>query len=199
MKTQEKKVGIRSLIFFVIKVTFVGFGGGNALMPIIKREAVEKRKWITQNEFDDIVIVTNMLPGASVIQTLSYICIHLLGKWKGTIVTLFAILPHVLMAFGFLLLINYIPPKYVKILSVGVLVSIIAFLLEFGIRYLKQAQKSMYLPLWFCIFIFSFVYCFFVPAPYNVPVVAIFIVLSLYFIVYFILKKKHKQIKLGDK
>ncbi|WP_435130091.1 chromate transporter [Mycoplasma sp. 6243] len=194
-----RKVNITQLILFILKVTFVGFGGGNALMPIIKREVVEKRNWITLEEFENIVIVTNLLPGASVIQTLSYISIHLLGKWKGTLITLIAILPHVLLAFAFLILVNKIPIQYVRILSVGVLIAIIAFLLEFAIRFIKQANKAIFMPLWLTIFIFAFSYSFFVPAPYNIPVVAIFLVLLIYSIIFLILWKKKKQIKLGRK
>lgn len=191
---QQKKVSIIHLIIFILKITFIGFGGGNALMPIIKKEAVDKRKWITNSEFDDIVIVTNMLPGASVIQTISYICIHLLGKFKGILVTLFAILPHVLIAFVFLILSNYLPKEYIKILSIGVLISIISFLIDFGMRYLKQSQQSIYTPLWLVIFLFSFIYCFFVPSPYNIPVVAILFVMIIYTFLYFYLKKKNKKI-----
>ncbi|WP_036458754.1 chromate transporter [Mycoplasma leonicaptivi] len=189
-KTNKQKIISLAIIWFIIKITFIGFGGGNALMPVIKKEVVDKKKWFSASEFDQIVIVTNMLPGASVIQTISYISISLLGKFKGILVTLFAILPHVLFSFALLLLINYLDLKYIKIISVGVLVSIIAFLLEFGYRYIKQSNQGIKTPIWLIIFIFSFAYCIFIPAPYNLPVVAIVLVLGLYIILFFVFKKK---------
>ncbi|WP_117275674.1 chromate transporter [Mycoplasmopsis edwardii] len=189
----KNEISFWKLFWFIIKITFIGFGGGNALMPVIKKEIVDKNNWMTLEEFDEIVIVTNMLPGASVIQTISYISIKLLGKWKGIIVTLFAILPHVLFAFGLLLLFNKIPSHYIKIVSVGVLVSIIAFLIEFGVRYLKQSAKSLRAPLWIIVFIFSLSFCLFVPSPYNIPIIAILTVLAIYSICYLITKKRGKK------
>ncbi|MFV8418160.1 chromate transporter [Mycoplasma sp. VS299A] len=197
MKTAKTKVASKSsfweVFLFIIKVTIIGFGGGNALMPVIQREAVGKKKWLTEEEFDDIVIVTNMLPGASVIQTLSYIAITLLGKVKGTILTLVAILPHVLLAFAFLVVLTkYLPANYLKIVSVGVLVAIIAFLINFGVRYAKQAHKTMATPLWIIIFLFSAGYSLFIPAPYNLPVVAIVVVIGIYSIWYLATRKKRQ-------
>ncbi|QKT05744.1 chromate transporter [Mycoplasma sp. OR1901] len=171
------------VFIMIIKVTFVGFGGGNALLPIVKKEVVDKRKWLEKTEFDDLVIVTNMIPGASVIETLSYIAVKRLGKFWGTIVTLFAILPHVLMAFGFLLLFSLINDKYIKIISVGVLVSIIAFLIRFAERYIKQSNQALPKIIWIPAFLFTACYCLFIPSPYNIPFVAIICVSLVYFIV----------------
>ncbi|QGZ97210.1 chromate transporter [Mycoplasma sp. NEAQ87857] len=195
---KQKKKNIWEVILFVIKVTFIGFGGGNALMPVIKKEVVDNKKWMSIEEFDNVVIVTNMLPGPSVIQTISYVCIYLFGKLKGALITLFAILPHVLVAFGLLLLFDKVPKQYISILSVGVLVSIIAFLIQFGLRYLKQAKQSLAWPIWLTIFLFASCYSLFIPAPYNLPVVAIVSVIAIYSIIYLIKKYKLKHNK-GDK
>ncbi|SJZ50611.1 chromate transporter [Mycoplasmopsis verecunda] len=202
-KVKEKdnrKAGFWEVFIFILKVTIIGFGGGNALMPVIQREAVGKKKWLSEEEFDDIVIVTNMLPGASVIQTLSYIAVSLLGKVKGTILTLLAIIPHVLLAFTFLVVLTkYFPPEYLKIISVGVLVAIIAFLINFGVRYAKQAHKTMSTPLWILIFLFSAGYSLFIPAPYNLPVVAIVVVIAIYSFWYLLTKKKKAKLSQKQK
>ncbi|MEA4276626.1 chromate transporter [Mycoplasma sp. 21DD0573] len=191
MNKNKKKVSFWELFSFIIKVTFIGFGGGNALLPVIKKEAVDNKKWITNEEMDDIVIVTNMLPGASVIQTLSYISISLLGKFKGTLVTLLGILPHVIFAFIFLVILTkYIPSEYLKIISVGVLVSIIAFLIAFAQRYIKQSKQSLKLPVWLIIMLFSICVSLFVPSPYNLPIFSIVIFLFVFAIV-FLVNKKH--------
>ncbi|MEA4162460.1 chromate transporter [Mycoplasma sp. 4404] len=191
MNKDKKKVSFWELFWFIIKVTFVGFGGGNALLPVIKKEAVDNKKWITNEEMDDIVIVTNMLPGASVIQTLSYISISLLGRFKGTLVTLLGILPHVIFAFIFLVIFTkYIPSEYLKIISVGVLVSIIAFLIAFAQRYIKQSKQSLKLPVWLIIMLFSICVSLFVPSPYNLPIFSIVIILFVFAVV-FLVNKKH--------
>ncbi|QDF64754.1 chromate transporter [Mycoplasma nasistruthionis] len=195
METKNKpKVSIWTLVLFILKVSFIGFGGGNALMPVIYKEAVVNKKWFSDDEFDDIVIVTNMLPGASVIQTISYICIHLKGKLLGTVITLLAILPHVLFAFVLLVVLTkFVPKEYLKIISTGVLVSIIAFLIEFGIRYIKLSHKGLKTPLWIIIFTFTFAFCTFVPSPANLPVIAIVSVIGIYSLLYIFINHKYKN------
>ncbi len=164
-------------------------------MPIIKRECVDNKKWMTKKEFDKVVIITNMLPGASVIQTTSYIACYCLGKVKGIIVTLIAMIPHILFAFGLFKLFSYIPTEWIHYIAIGTLISIIVFLFAFGYRYLKEANKKMSLPLWIIIFSFSLVYTVFVPNPYNIPIVPIIVVFLVYIIYYFI---KNRKINKGD-
>lgn len=51
------------VFWFILKISFISFGGGNAIMPIAKRYSVEKYNWLTSAEFDEVVIMTNLLPG----------------------------------------------------------------------------------------------------------------------------------------
>ncbi|PKM83561.1 MAG: chromate transporter [Firmicutes bacterium HGW-Firmicutes-13] len=55
------------LIFF--KIGAFTFGGGLAMLPIVKRELVEKRKWVSPQEFVDILAVSMTSPGAIIINT----------------------------------------------------------------------------------------------------------------------------------
>ncbi|UWV81993.1 hypothetical protein [Mycoplasmopsis cynos] len=91
-----------------------------------------------------------------------------------------------------MLLFSKIPEQYVQIFAIGVLVSIIAFLIDFGINYLKQSRQNIKLPFIVLIFLFSFSFCFFVPAPFNAPILAIIFVLVIYFIIYWIKNKGGK-------
>ena len=50
------------LSFF--KIGCIGFGGGTSLIPVIEEEAVENCKLVTKEEYDTVVIVGNITPGA---------------------------------------------------------------------------------------------------------------------------------------
>ncbi len=52
-----------SLLLSFIKIGFIGFGGGSALIPIVEEEAVEKKKLISEDDYNDYVIVSNITPG----------------------------------------------------------------------------------------------------------------------------------------
>ncbi len=51
-------------IFFVFfKIGLFTIGGGYAMLPIIQKEVVETKGWMTDEEFLDAISLTNSLPG----------------------------------------------------------------------------------------------------------------------------------------
>ena len=45
------------------KIGLFTIGGGYAMIPLIEAEIVEKKKWISKQEFVDIVAVAQSCPG----------------------------------------------------------------------------------------------------------------------------------------
>ncbi|AZG68589.1 chromate transporter [Mycoplasma struthionis] len=191
-----KKPSFWKVFWFIIYISFIGFGGGNALMPVIKKEAVDKQNWLSESEFDRVVIITNMLPGASVIEAIGYVSIKCLGFWKGLIVTLVAILPHCLLFFGLFLALSYVPKKYLYLVSLGVLISIVGFLINFGVNYLKKSYKKMPVALWLFLFVFTLLFSLLIPVPYNMPVFVMVLIIVIFFIVFKIQKRNAKRLNL---
>ena len=86
-----------SLFNTFMKIGIVTFGGGYAMIPIIESEVVDKRKWMTRDEFVDAVAVTQTCPGALAIN-MSSLLGYKLAKIPGAIVcTLGASLPSFLI------------------------------------------------------------------------------------------------------
>jgi chromate transporter len=52
-----------SLLLSFLKIGFIGFGGGSALIPIIEEEIVAKKKLLKEEDYNDYVIVSNITPG----------------------------------------------------------------------------------------------------------------------------------------
>ncbi len=75
------------------KVGAFTIGGGYAMIPIIESEVVKKNKWITEEEFLDIIAVAQSAPGLIAVNVSIFIG-HKLHGVKGSIVaTLGSILP----------------------------------------------------------------------------------------------------------
>ncbi len=70
VKTAER-VSETSIALFIIflKIGAFTFGGGLAMLPLIKNELVDKRGWISSEEFVDLLAVSMSAPGAIVINT----------------------------------------------------------------------------------------------------------------------------------
>ena len=52
------------LIISMLKVGTIGFGGGNALIPVIQQEVVEEKELITKEEYEKDIIAATLTPGA---------------------------------------------------------------------------------------------------------------------------------------
>lgn len=52
------------LMISMLKVGTIGFGGGNALIPVIQQEVVEEKELITKEEYEKDIIAATLTPGA---------------------------------------------------------------------------------------------------------------------------------------
>ena len=97
------------LFWVYIKIGLFGFGGGYALLSLIQFEVVEHHKWITDQQFTDIVAISQMTPGPIGINSATYIGYSATGSvWGSIIATVAVCLP----SFVLILLISYYLAKF---------------------------------------------------------------------------------------
>lgn len=73
------------------------FGGGVAMIPIIEEEVVTKKKWLTPEEFLDVLAVTQSSPGVLAANMSTYVGYQLKGVSGAVVSCLGAVLPSVLI------------------------------------------------------------------------------------------------------
>lgn len=94
-----KKIIEMFIAFF--KIGAFTFGGGYAMIPLIEEEVVNNKKWIEKDEFMDILVVSQSLPGALAVN-----CSIFLGyKIAGFLGAIMALLAVILPSFSIILLI----------------------------------------------------------------------------------------------
>lgn len=184
------------VLIFILRSTFMAFGGGNALFPFIRKEAVTKHRWMTEKEFDKLIITTNMIPGPSVVESLSYVAMKVLGPWKGAIVTIVGILPHILFALGiYIIAQTYLPIEYLLVINVSVMPVIIGVLLAFSWRFIKVSNKEISTPLMIALIIGTSAFSIFIPSPWNIPAIVMIVVIALTMTFEYFKLKKNKGAK----
>jgi chromate transporter len=79
----------KKLILFwtFFKIGSFTFGGGFAMIPLIEREIVDKKGWISQDEMVDILIISQSFPGAVAINSAIFIG-KKIGGYTGALITL---------------------------------------------------------------------------------------------------------------
>ena len=76
----------------------ITFGGGYAVLPILLREIVEKRKWLTEDEMLDYFAVSQITPGDYLRQCFdTFLGYRLKGFWGALIATLGVIMPSLII------------------------------------------------------------------------------------------------------
>lgn len=61
------------LFITFFKIGLFGFGGGYAMLPLIKHEVVDLHKWINVSDFTDIVAISQTTPGPISFNAATYI------------------------------------------------------------------------------------------------------------------------------
>ena len=79
------------LSFF--KVGLLTFGGGYAMIPIIQREVVEKRKWLSGNDILDILAISESTPGPIAVNAATYVGYRVMGVLGSVVATLALAIP----------------------------------------------------------------------------------------------------------
>ena len=74
MKENEKKSRILLQLFITfMKIGTFTFGGGYAMIPLIQRETVVKRKWVDDEDILNIVAIAESTPGPIAINTSTFV------------------------------------------------------------------------------------------------------------------------------
>lgn len=94
-------VRLRELFSTFLRIGIFTFGGGFAMIPLIEREIIEKRGWIAQKEFIDLLTIAQSAPGPIALNTAVFIGYKSRG-YKGAFAALFGV---VLPSFTILLLV----------------------------------------------------------------------------------------------
>lgn len=129
------------MVFF--RVGIFGFGGGPSSIPLVKVEVVDKYKWMTNEEFQDVLAIANVLPGPIITKMAGSIGYQLKG-WSGIIVALIAmILPTaILMTVLLTLFSEFKDIEWVQGMSAGVIPVVLVMLAVLTVEFMTTAKRG---------------------------------------------------------
>lgn len=84
---------IIEIFLSMIKIGAFTFGGGYAMIPLIEKEVVSNKKWLNKEEFMDILVVSQSLPGAMAINTSIFLGYRIAGLLGAIAAMVAVILP----------------------------------------------------------------------------------------------------------
>ena len=79
------------------KIGAFTIGGGYAMIPIIQKEVVDKKKWINEEDFMDVLAISQSAPGILAVNISIFLGYRLRGVKGSIVATLGSVLPSFLM------------------------------------------------------------------------------------------------------
>ena len=75
------------------KIGAFTFGGGQAMIPLIETEVVSKKRWLSKDDFLDIIVISQIFPGAIAVNSSIFIGYRINGLLGAIIGLLGVVLP----------------------------------------------------------------------------------------------------------
>lgn len=139
----KKSKLILTLFLSFFKIGAFTFGGGYAMLSLLENEFVEKKKWLTKDEFLDMVAIAESTPGPIAINSATFIG----HKAAGVIGSAFATLGVVLPSFIIIYVISLFLDAFLGFTLVanafrGIQACVVYLIGSTGIKLFKQMEKK---------------------------------------------------------
>lgn len=122
------------------RVGILTFGGGYAMLPILRREVVETNAWCTDEELADFYAIGQCTPGIIAVNTATFIGYKLRGIPGGVFATLSLVLPSFIIILAIAAVLeNFAHLPVVINAFAGIRVAVVALVLNAVLKLLKTS------------------------------------------------------------
>ena len=137
------------LFFTFLKIGAFTFGGGYAMIALLETEFIDRKKWMTREEFLDMVAIAESTPGPVAINSATYIGYKVAGVAGAALATLAVSLP----SFGISLFFErFLALEWVARAFRGIQVCVVYLILTAGLDMLKSLRRdALSLVIFFCV------------------------------------------------
>lgn len=148
-----EKLIILFITFF--KIGLFSFGGGYAILPLIKKEVVDIHNWITVSQFTDMVAISQVTPGPISVNTATYVGYVVMGNGVGAVIaTLGLAAPSIIIMLIFSrFFLKFRDNKYISNAFVGLRIVVVGLILSATLLLMDRSNFIDYKS--FGLFIFS--------------------------------------------
>ena len=147
MKNNEKNGRVKQslrLFLCMLKIGLFTFGGGYAMIALLEDEFVSKKKWITKEEFLDMLAIAESTPGPIAINSATYIGYKVGGVFSSAMATLGVCIPSFVIIFTISLFFDaFLKIKEVQYAFKGIQICVTYLILSAGLKMLKGIEKNL--------------------------------------------------------
>ena len=151
--------------YFQLFKTFFGIGaftigGGYAMLSLVEKAVVQKKKWIEKDDFWDMIVVVQMIPGVFAVNTALYTGYKLKGMKGAICAALGAVIPSfIIICLVAMFFVEIKDNTVVERIFTGIRPCVVALILAPALQMIKSAKitwKTVFIPviaaflIWWC-------------------------------------------------
>ena len=134
-----------SLFLTFMKIGLFTFGGGYAMIPLIQRETVENKKWISDEDILEIVAIAESTPGPIAINAATFIGYRVAGFLGALAATLGVVLP----SFAIITVVSFVLTEFQNVRWIqyafnGIRAGVLALIVKALWSMYKQSPKGIF-------------------------------------------------------
>ena len=144
-KEMKRTQNLISLFLIFMKIGLFTFGGGYAMIPLIQRETVDNKKWISDKDILDIVAIAESTPGPIAINAATFIGYRVGGFLGAMAATVGVVLP----SFTIIAAISYVLAAFQNVVWIqyafnGIRAGVLALIVKALWSMYKQSPKGVF-------------------------------------------------------
>lgn len=132
-----------SLAWTMFKIGLFTFGGGYGMLSLLEHEFVEKKQWITAEDFLDMVALAESTPGPIAINSATYLGYKRGGALGSAVATISVCIPSFTIIFLISLFFDrFLTLPYVHSAFRGIQACVVFLILSAGVKMFKKLKKT---------------------------------------------------------
>ena len=140
----EMKISILLDLFFTFaKIGLFTFGGGYAMIPMMERNCVEIKGWITHDEMLNVTIIAESTPGPVSINCATFVGYRQAGLWGAIVATLGMVLPSFVIIYAISIFMeNFLEISIIANAFKGIKIAVGLLILDAGLNMIGKMRKQ---------------------------------------------------------
>lgn len=134
-----------SLLITYLKIGLFTFGGGYAMIGLIQHEVVEKKKWLTQDEMFQIIVVSESTPGPIAVNIATYTGYKVASYVGSAFATIGLLIPSFVIIFIISLFYKeFMALSVINAAFIGIKIGVMVLLINTILKLAKGMKKGFY-------------------------------------------------------
>ena len=141
----KNKHTLFELFLSFLKIGALTFGGGYAMMPIMRKEVVDKKGWADDEDILKILVISESTPGVLAVNSATFIG-YKIGGFKGSVVaTLGVVIPSfIIISLISLFIVEFKQLTLVKYAFYGIQAGVAVLILKAALKLSKKVHFNMF-------------------------------------------------------